>query len=48
MDYLTFMWTCKYSYVVSCFHLTKMYCVETSIKGLIIVVADKLNSLTVC
>lgn len=29
MDYLTFMWHCKYSYVVSSFPLTKIYCMET-------------------
>lgn len=29
VDYLTFMWRCKYSYVESSFPLTKIYCMET-------------------
>lgn len=48
MDYLLCMWSCKYSYVVSSFYLTINYCIEMSIKGVIILVADKFTSLSIC
>lgn len=36
---------CKYGHAVSSFHLTKMHCMEISIKGVIILVATKFTSL---
>lgn len=48
MDYLMSMWSCKYSHVVSCSHLTKTPYVEISIKGITILVANKFISLSIC
>lgn len=48
MDYFMFMWSCKYSYVVFCFYLIKIFYMEISIKGIIILVVNKFISFSIC